>query len=265
MLHNMKAWLDSAPRIRQLQRDSLQMTDGLPHLDGSLPSGEVHVWQADHDTDQVRFDAFSQLLSTDEQERAQRFKVSHAHRQFVISRGALRIVLGKYLAMAPTQIRLQTMDHGKPELPGNHDLRFNLSHTDGMTAIALVKAHNIGVDVERIRTNLEPLELAERFFSSRETQWLRSQPSIDQFKAFFACWTAKEAYVKACGEGLSMPLANFTVVPDMSQEKVGFEIHAKPEESTRWSIFQLDLGDDFKSAVAVEATGLRLRVGRFLK
>ncbi len=87
-----------------------------------------------------------------------------------------------------------------------------MSHTDGTTVIALTRTGRVGVDVERVRKNLEPLALAARFFSKRESEWLRSQPADQQFADFFACWTAKEAYIKACGAGLSVPLDGFGVM-----------------------------------------------------
>jgi len=116
--------------------------------------------------------------------------------------------------------------------------------------------------VERVRANLEPLELADRFFSRPEAEWLRAQPEAERIPAFFACWTAKEAYIKACGGGLSIPLAEFSVIPYSGRAELKLEVSGKPEDSMRWSIWQLDLGADLCSTLAVEGKNLTVRLGR---
>lgn len=129
--------------------------------------------------------------------------------------------------------------------------------------IAVTRAGRVGVDVERIRENLDPLALGARFFSKQESEWLRSQPPDQHFAAFFACWTAKEAYVKACGAGLSVALDGFAVIPQAGDAELHLEIFGKPEESKRWSMWQFDLGPDLRSAVAVEAVNCKVRLGRW--
>jgi 4'-phosphopantetheinyl transferase len=121
----------------------------------------------------------------------------------------------------------------------------------------------VGVDVERIRPETNALELAERFFSPPEVKWLRSQPPAQLVPSFFACWTAKEAYIKAQGEGLSLPLSSFGVLPRLSGSELHLQVYANAEESRRWSMWQLDLGPDLRAALAVEGENCRVRLGQW--
>lgn len=235
----------------------------LMHMDGILGDNEVHVWHTDLTAQEAAIDRLFPLLDHHEQTRAARFIVPEPRVQFILSRAFLRIVLGRYLRIEPREVRFRTAEHGKPELAEDGGLRFNLSHTDGETMIALTRAGRIGADVERIRENLDPLALGTRFFSPQESEWLRSQAASQRFASFFACWTAKEAYVKACGAGLSVALDGFAVIPRPGDAELHLEIFAKPEESKLWSMWQFDLGPDLRSAVAVEAVNCRIRLGRW--
>jgi 4'-phosphopantetheinyl transferase len=109
------------------------------------------------------------------------------------------------------------------------------------------------------------MELAERFFSTKEVQWLRSQPPSEIAAFFFSCWTAKEAYIKAQGEGLSLPLGSFGVlpVPDRASSKLQLDVYDDPEESGRWSMWRLELGPGLRGALAVEGENCRVRLGQW--
>jgi 4'-phosphopantetheinyl transferase len=233
----------------------------LIEMDGILSSNEIHVWHTDLTAQEEAIEKLFPLLDHHEQSRAARFIVPEPRIQFILSRAFLRITLGRYLHIEPRDVHFQLAEHGKPELAEQNGLYFNLSHTDGETVIAVTRAGRVGVDVERIRENLDPLQLGTRFFSTKESEWLRSQPADQRFAAFFACWTAKEAYVKARGAGLSAPLDGFGVIPHPGDSELQLEIYNKPEESKRWSMWQLDLGADLRSAVAVEAVNCQVRVG----
>ncbi|MBZ5574041.1 MAG: 4'-phosphopantetheinyl transferase superfamily protein [Acidobacteriia bacterium] len=235
----------------------------LTRLDGVLPENEVHVWHTDLAAQKTAISAYSELLDADEQHRASRFIVAAPRVQFILSRAFLRIALGQYLGVHPRDVRFRTAKHGKPELAANTDLRFNLSHTEGTTVIAITRGRRVGVDVERIRENVDPVELGDRFFSQKEAEWLRSQPASERFSAFFACWAAKESYIKAWGEGLSMPLAGFGVIPRGGNTKLELEVYSKPEASRGWSVWQLDLGPGLRSAVAVEEAACSIRIGQW--
>lgn len=238
----------------------------LRQCDGKLADDEVHVWQLSLHRPEEALGSLLELLDADEKSRASRFKFPAPRHQFVASHAFLRTVLGRYLQTDPRDISFRTSTQGKPELTAG-DLQFNLSHTEGAAVIAIARRRTVGVDVERVRHNLEPQELANRFFSRQEAEWLRAQPDSQRIFSFFACWTAKEAYIKACGGGLSIPLAGFSVIPHSGQAELkldiyGLENHGKPEDSERWSIWQLDLGAGLCSALAVEGHNLTVRVGR---
>jgi 4'-phosphopantetheinyl transferase len=229
----------------------------------ALPENEVHIWQTDFATALNRMSSLHALLDHEEQERAARFKVASACEQFVISRAFLRIALGKYLGIAGRDVRFQIAEYGKPELASSSDIKFNLSHTDDAAVLAVTRKRPVGIDVERVRDNVDALELAGRFFSASEAQWLRSQPAARRLGSFFACWTAKEAYIKALGTGLSMPLAGFSIIPEQGNERLPLQIHGDPEASILWRMWQLDLGNDLRCAVAAKGSHLRVRLWKW--
>jgi 4'-phosphopantetheinyl transferase len=235
----------------------------LQQLDGILPADEVHVWQVDLIAWEKETDSLFELLDVEERKRAARFKFAAPRNQFLISRALLRQALGRYRRIDARDIRFLTSANGKPELAENCDLRFNLSHSAGVAVIAVVRHRQVGVDVERIRPDTNALELAERFFSPPEVQWLRSQPAAQHVPSFFTCWTAKEAYIKAQGEGLSLPLTSFGVLPRGGGSELQLDVYADAGESRRWSMWQLDLGPDLRAAVAVEGGNCRVRFGQW--
>jgi len=223
----------------------------------ALPKREIHVWKTDfaRPTSPV-FD----LLDPQEQERAWRFKVEGARKQFIISHAFLRLVLERYLGIQPRDLRFRVAAYGKPELDAVTDLRFNLSHTDGTALLAVTRERRVGVDVERVRDNLQALELADRFFSSAEAAWLRSQPAAQQIPSFFACWTAKEAYIKAQGNGFFLPLSGFTVIPRGTDRPLQLEFLDKAQQSAEWTVWQLDLGPGLRGALAAEGRDLAVNL-----
>ena len=233
----------------------------LTHCDGKFAGEEVHVWHFSLDLPEEALGPLLELLDADEKNRASRFKFAASRNQYIASHAFLRTVLGRYLQINSSDIRFRVSKQGKPELTAG-DLRFNLSHTEGAAVVAITRRRTVGVDVEKVRENLEPLELADRFFSRQEAEWLRAQPGSQRIPAFFACWTAKEAYIKACGGGLSIPLAGFSVIPHSGQPELRLEIYGKPDDSERWSMWQLDLGSSLRSALAVEGKNLAVRLGR---
>jgi 4'-phosphopantetheinyl transferase len=244
--------------------------EGLLRLDGNLPDDEVHVWQVDLIAWEKNAGSLFEQLDSEERERAVRFKFPAPRNQFVISRALLRQCLAQYLQVDAREVRFRTAGNGKPELAGDlgpysDDIRFNLSHTQGVTVFAVVRHRQVGVDVERIREDTNALELAERFFSHQEVQWLRSQPASEHIPSFFSCWTAKEAYIKAHGEGLSMPLSGFGVLPVVgaADSKLQLTVYDDPQESQRWSILQLNLGPTLRAALAVEGQGCKVRIGQW--
>jgi 4'-phosphopantetheinyl transferase len=218
-----------------------------------LPKREVHVWHTDFERP---ISSVHDLLDPEEQQRAARFKVDAARKQFIVSHAFLRLALERYLGIPARDIKFRVAAYGKPELDLDADLKFNLSHTEGTAVLALARERRVGVDVERVRENLKPLELAERFFSAAEAAWLRSQPAAQHISAFFACWTAKESYIKACGDGFFMPLSGFSIIPQGANKPLRLELQDKTEPAAAWSLWQLDLGPNLRAALAAEGREL---------
>jgi 4'-phosphopantetheinyl transferase len=244
----------------------VRVEEELPYLDGILPPDEVDVWHVDLSAWEKEVGSLLSILNPEEQERAARFKFPEPRNQFVISRAMLRQMLGRYLHIEARQVRFRTTTNGKPELAltsgMDNDLRFNLSHTAGAAAMAITRGRQVGIDVERIRLDTNAMELAERFFSPAEVEWLRSKPASEQLPAFFTCWTGKEAYIKAHGEGLSMPLSSFAVLPTTGTDsKLQLKVYEGTEEP-RWFICQLALGTGLRAALAVEGESCRVRLGQ---
>ena len=228
---------------------------GLLHLtecDGVLQDTEVHVWHADLQMPLDQIESLYRLLDPEEQARASRFRVRTPRDEFVVSHAFVRLALAKYLEIDPRDVHFQAGENGKPEIADGDNLRFNLSHTHGAAVFAVARQRPVGVDIERIRDDTEAMELAERFFSPAEVDWLRSQPVSARVAAFFTCWTGKEAYMKARGTGLSAPLARFSVIPHPGNEEMRLEVLDAPEQSASWSIRQLDLETNLRCALAVQ-------------
>ena len=167
----------------------------------------------------VRLDAapetYYAVLSDEERKRSARFGFERDRRRFVVAHGVLRDLLGRYVVSDAGRIRFVCNAFGKPELHSEFGsrIKFNLSHSADLALIAIARDADIGVDLECIEERRESnyADIAQSFFSAIEVDALSRVPSDLYVKAFFGCWTMKEAYVKACGEGLSIPLTSFSV------------------------------------------------------
>jgi 4'-phosphopantetheinyl transferase len=225
-----------------------------PPLDLTLDLGEIHVWRVSLDQTESCLQSLQQTLSTDERTKADRFRFPKDRSQFIVSRGALRAILSRYLNISSHILRFDYNPYGKPSLivaQSGNTLRFNLSHSRGMALIAITKNRDIGVDLEGINQNFSCLEIAEKFFSPLENSVLRSLPEHLQATAFFTCWTRKEAYIKAVGKGLSIPLNQFDVSLAPGEPAALLNVEENPEEALKWSLIELFPSSDMVAAVAV--------------
>jgi 4'-phosphopantetheinyl transferase len=177
---------------------------------------EIHVWHAALDRDERDLARLQSTLSADEKARADRFRFAKDKNHYTVARGLLRELLGKYLQEAPVSLEFSYGPHGKPALAGknaSNGISFNLSHSFGLAVYAFAKERNLGIDVERVQAESAGDDIARRFFSPREVSDLRALPAEARTEAFFLCWTRKEAYIKASGEGLQIPFDSFDVSP----------------------------------------------------
>lgn len=201
-------------------------------------------------------------LAGDEQSRAGRYWFQKDRDHFIAARGRLREILGRYLNTTPQELRFIYGPYGKPALAakdGWQTLRFNLSHSQDMALYAITWERDIGIDLESNRPGLADEKIAEYFFSPGEVDQLHKLPENLRQRAFFSCWTRKEAYVKARGEGIQIELDSFDVSLSPGEPAALLRSTVGPEETSRWSIHDLDIGADYVAALAVEGHDIQIK------
>jgi 4'-phosphopantetheinyl transferase len=179
----------------------------------ALHPDEVHVWivEPERIDDPRLLQAYLALLDAGEREKQRRFRFERHQRQYLVSHALVRLTLSRYAPVTPEAWSFTPNEYGKPEPVGawGGRLRFNLSHTDGMALVAVGLESDLGADVEDAERSGETVELADRFFARTEVTALRALPEARQRERFFEYWTLKEAYIKARGAGMSLPLEQF--------------------------------------------------------
>jgi 4'-phosphopantetheinyl transferase len=240
---------------------ALDLLWGPPPADLALSSDDVHVWRASLDQPAWRLERLAQMLSADERAKAERFYFERDRKRFIVSQGLLRTILSRYLTIEPNQLQFCYGRRGKPALAqmfGGGTLRFNMSHSHGLALYAIARDRKIGVDLERIRPILDAEQIAERFFSAQENAIFCVLPPSQKLKAFFNCWTRKEAYLKATGDGLARPLDQFNVSLAPGESARLLHVEGDPQEAARWSLQALTPAPGYVAALAVEGHGWRL-------
>ena len=218
----------------------------------NIQSGTVRVWHWPLGVSTLEVADLRKVLSPDELERAERYRFDQHRNEFILTRAVLRIVLASCTGQSPERLSFHYSAQGKPALKnGPGDLRFNVSHTEGLAVLALVRDQEIGVDAERIRPQPDAQKLAKRFFSVREQRFLEKLSGDELQRAFFRCWTRKEAYIKAKGEGLSIPLNAFDVSLEEDQPAALVGARPDPTEAGRWALHDLSVGQGYAAALAV--------------
>jgi 4'-phosphopantetheinyl transferase len=201
-------------------------------------------------------------LPDDERARHDRYGDAGAAAEFLCGRALLRAALSTWSPSPHPSWRFRANAHGRPSLdhpePAAH---FNLSHTRGMVTLSLGRDPMVGVDVERLDRKVRPLEVADRFFSPEEVASLRALPEARHRDRFLALWTLKEAYIKARGMGLALPLRAFTFSPDEAPPTVSFA-PALDDDATRWRFARADLDTGHRVAVAAKVPRLRVHIAR---
>jgi 4'-phosphopantetheinyl transferase len=213
----------------------------------------------------VRVDSFNpreDILSPDEREHAAKFHFDKDRNRYIVSHASLRETLARYLRAEPKELKFSVNEYGKPFLP-EHDLGFNLSHSGEYALIAVTRGRNIGVDVEQIRADVEIEKLASRYFSPREVSELMALPPERRIIAFYNCWTRKEAYIKAQGMGLSLPLDSFDV--SLGEPVLLRATRPNTSEAAQWTLLSLDVESGYAGAVAVRRHDLDFRLWDFLR
>ena len=218
-------------------------------------SDAIDVWRAELAVDSATLWRLENLLADDERARAARFVFEQDRNRYVAARGILRDVLGRYLQCPPQAIEFVYGVRGKPGVVSGeprYPLRFNLSHSHGLALIGIGSGREIGIDIERMRPEFAGEEIAKRYFSAKEIAELSRLPEELRTEGFFLCWTRKEAYIKATGDGLHIPLDSFDVSLTPGKPAILSSVDA-----SRWSIESFDpsLISDTSYAAAVVAQG----------
>lgn len=220
---------------------------------------EVHVWRARLDVDWSW--TFDEALSLDDRARADRFRFESDRRRFCVARASLRLVLGRYLRAKPGRLQLDTNEYGKPcfaNQKASQGLRFNLSHSHQLALIAIARDREVGVDVEYIRPDFVNDEIVRNFFSQAEAEELHSLPPEVKTQAFFNCWTRKEAYIKARGEGMYCSLDQFDVSVLPGAPAILRNSRMDSREVERWTFQDLLVESGYAATVAIEGGFSRL-------
>ena len=222
-------------------------------LDLALGSTDVHVWRVSLAQPPAAVAELARTLSDDERARAARFHFDRDRTAYTIARGTLRTLLGRYLAHPPAQLAFGYRDKGKPYLlaPAG-DLRFNLSHSGQLALLAFGRDRELGVDIEKRRPLSDLVSLARTSFSPNEYAAFLRLPASDQQHAFFACWSRKEAFIKATGEGVSQ-LADFDVSLAPDEPARLLRVAGEPPGQLRWSLQDLPEITDYAAALVTDA------------
>ncbi len=220
---------------------------------------EVGLWQRHLVADTEEVATYWGFLSQPERNKANRFYHLRDVKRYIIGRGWMRQVLAAILGEDPAWLTFTENSFGKPQLTGAGDLHFNLTHSHGYAVLVTAIGFEVGVDIEFLRSS--PDGVAEHFFSENECATLAGLPAADRDEGFFACWTRKEAFVKALGAGLSFPLADFSVSLAPGKPAAVEHIRGDASEVERWQMETIRPTPDFIGAVAARRRGWQLKPG----
>jgi 4'-phosphopantetheinyl transferase len=209
----------------------------------NITPSDVHVWRISQPEDEV----FAAVLAPEELERARRFHFAQDRLRFVCARGALRCLIARYTGVPAPDVCFTYGLHGKPSLrePGISALRFNVSHSGGLSLLGFALGSDVGVDIQQEGDQVDYMPIADRCFSDGEMASLLRVDGSERRRAFYRLWARKEAYIKARGAGFSIPLKSFEVADD----------GATP---SGWLVRDLDPLDGFAAAVATDAPHARI-------
>lgn len=218
----------------------------------SLSAVEVQLWSAFVDLPAERVREFERGLSADERERAQRFVFERDRNRSIVSRGFLRALLSRYTGHSAQSIPIENGNKGKPHWRCG-GIHFNVSHSEKLIVIGFTRVGPLGVDIEHLRVLLDAESIAERFFSPAEARNFTETPLRLRAQAFFNCWTRKEAYVKAVGDGLHIPLDSFEVTFRPGENPTLSCLGGDSERATGWSVYHLEPSPGYVGALVMNS------------
>jgi 4'-phosphopantetheinyl transferase len=226
----------------------------------ALGPDEVHVWRASLRPPPHVLARLEAHLSPDERARAARFRFPEHRDAFTAGRGAQREILSRYAGLPPHALAYSETKYGKQSLAGaaaELDIRYNVSNSGGLALYAVTLRREVGVDLEQLKPMPDGIDIARRFFSAPENEVFAALDEGVRDLAFFCCWTRKEAYIKAVGEGLSMPLDRFDVAFAPGEPARILRTRGEEDEAGRWSMAEVQPGPGYVGALVVEGDGWR--------
>lgn len=226
------------------------------NLGWTLRENDIHVWIAGLSQSSQSVQGLAKILSPDERSRANRFHLKRDRNRFIVARGILRRILGKYLRIPPQHMEFSYGDYGKPYLPtdlNSPSIHFNVSHSGLVGVFAFARTREIGVDIEWIRNLNDMDEIADRFFSERESAVFQALPDHKKSEGFFNCWTRKEAFIKALGNGLSYELDKFDVSLTPGEPARLLSVGGSTNEASRWLMYESEPVAGYATAIATQA------------
>jgi 4'-phosphopantetheinyl transferase len=230
-----------------------------PPPDGlDLQPDQVDVWRIPLDLPTASVKSLESILSADERDRAARFRFPEGKDRYIVAHGCLHNILAHYLGCEPGQLSFSNNEYGKPALSG-HQLEFNLSHSGNFALVAVSQGRKVGVDVERIRSDVELERIAGRYFSKSEVTELMALAAEQRTAGFFNCWARKEAYIKAQGWGFSMSLDSFDVSLTPHEPALLRATRPDAQEAARWTLLSLEVDPGYAAAVAIAGKDLKFR------
>ena len=231
----------------------------LPDNHPPLEPHEVHVWKIDLSASQMQLGQLRTLLSDDELERADRFRFDRHRRRFITGRAVMRILLGRYTNKLPEVLEFSYNPQGKPALKGISSLEFNFTNSRDLALFCVARQTQLGIDLEHLGRHADYEGIVNRFFAEREIEELFSLPESRRHAAFLTGWTRKEAYIKALGTGLSLPLDRFVVTIDPEASPQLLSAGDRQDEPDRWVFQHLEPEPGYVASLAVEGGGWEIK------
>lgn len=217
-----------------------------------LNDKEAHVWLVNIDQQTHKINNYWRVLNSEEQQKANLFKFEKDRSCYIIARAVLRILLGNYLAKPPESIVFKTIKNGKPFVYNSKDVQFNISHSKNCILLGFVKKHQIGIDVEYTKRPIEVELIAKSFFAEEEVNNLLALDKCYQNEAFYNCWTRKEAFIKALGDGLAFPLNEFVVSLDCEKTAILLNTKWNEKEKENWTLEAIQVQKNYTAAMAIK-------------
>ena len=224
-------------------------------LSRPLTATDLHVWNVPLETAPQEFARLHSLLSADEIARAERFYFERDRSRYIIGRGILRTLLGNYLGMDASEIQFNYGPHGKPTLEPvstGQTLQFNLAHSNDRAIFIFGWDRPVGIDIEHVRPLQDADRFAEQFYSARETALINSLPGDDKWNAFYKLWTCKEAFLKAQGSGLTVPLNQVEIFLDGEEAARLISIGGDTEQAADWKLWIFNPLPGYQAAIAIQ-------------